>query len=94
MSGDGKYAVDPDAYERAVNSALGIDRPVACPFCGTALVEGRFHSCREMRDDEIAPVPVGSRFTPRLADIAVAIVAIFVLAYLGAYWLRSVGVNC
>lgn len=77
------------------------DAPVACPFCGNALVEGRYHTCRELREAGYRAEPIdrrlGLRLTPapaRLSNWLVAIAAICVLAYLGAYLLNSLGVGC
>lgn len=75
------------------------DNPVACPFCGTALLEGRFHSCPEMRDDVGVPAEPGPQ--DRIDAIVVsfglmvtALIVIIVAMYLGSHLLVAAGVPC
>lgn len=75
------------------------DNPIACPFCGNALLEGRFHGCREMRDDIGVParslaMKAATDYLPRVGMAVVIGLALLVAMYLGAYVLRSLGVAC
>lgn len=64
--------------------------PVACPYCGNALTEGMFHSCRELRADQVrAPREIN---LGRIGDLFLILLVIAVAAYLGAYFLTSQGI--